>query len=178
MLSGARAARAYEELEVELDTFRQLRVDAETIVTALTSRPDLAADSQQRVPIPDPLIAACAHERQAAVLRVDRDYETLARVLVFTRVRLFSRDRAQRRGAVPRCVCWQRGRNGAICLSPAVQHATRTSPIELSLLVVSVRSQWLTSCNRRRFGLSARPMSGSNRGAVARVAPDRGVGSW
>jgi predicted nucleic acid-binding protein len=35
MLYSARSARAYEELEVELDTFHQLRVDAETIAIAL-----------------------------------------------------------------------------------------------------------------------------------------------
>jgi predicted nucleic acid-binding protein len=88
MLYSARSARAYADLEIELDTFHQLRVDAETIATGLTAQRELAAQSQHRVPIPDLLIAACAHQHQAAVLHVDRHYETLARVLAFTPVRL------------------------------------------------------------------------------------------
>ena len=88
MLYSARSPRAYDELEIELDTFHQLRVDAETITTALTAQRELAAQSQHRVPIPDLLIAACAQQYQAAVLHADRHYETLARVLAFTPVRL------------------------------------------------------------------------------------------
>jgi predicted nucleic acid-binding protein len=88
VLYSARSARAYEELEIELDTFHQLRVDAETIATALTAQRELATQSQHRVPIPDLLIAACAQQHQAAVLHADRHYETLARVLAFTPVRL------------------------------------------------------------------------------------------
>jgi predicted nucleic acid-binding protein len=88
MLYSARSARAYEKLEIELDTFHQLRVDAETIAIASTAQRELATRSQHRVPIPDLLIAACAHQHQAGVLHVDRHYETLARVLAFTPVRL------------------------------------------------------------------------------------------
>ena len=88
MLYSARSPRAYEELEIELDTFEHIRVDAETIAIALTAQRELATHSQHRVPIPDLLIAACAHQHQAAVLNVDRHYETLARVLAFTPVRL------------------------------------------------------------------------------------------
>jgi hypothetical protein len=88
MLYSARSAQAYEELEVELDTFHQLRVDAETIAIALTAQRELATHGQHRVPIPDVLVAACAHQHQAGVLHVDRHYETLARVLAFTSVRL------------------------------------------------------------------------------------------
>jgi predicted nucleic acid-binding protein len=88
MLYSARSARAYEELELELDTFHQLRVDAETIATASTAQRELATHGQHRVPIPDLLIGACAHQHQAAVLHVDRHYDTLARVLAFTPVRL------------------------------------------------------------------------------------------
>lgn len=90
MLCGARSALAYEELEIELDTFHRLRVDSETIATALIARRELATYSYHRVPIPDLLIAACAHQHQAAVRHVDRHYETLARVLAFTPVRLTS----------------------------------------------------------------------------------------
>lgn len=88
MLYSARSSGAYEELETELDTFHQLRVDAETIAIALSAQRELATRSQHRVPIPDLLIAACAHQHQAAVLHIDRHYETLARVLAFTPVRV------------------------------------------------------------------------------------------
>lgn len=91
MLYSARSARDYGELEVELDAFHQLRVDAETMGTALTAQRELAAQSQHRVPIPDLLIAACAHQHQADVLHVDRHYDTLAQVLGFTPVRLLAR---------------------------------------------------------------------------------------
>jgi predicted nucleic acid-binding protein len=88
MLYSARSASAYQALEVELDTFHQLRIDSETIATAQTAQRELARQAQHRVPIPDLLIAACAQQHQAAVLHVDRHYDTLARVLTFTPVRL------------------------------------------------------------------------------------------
>jgi predicted nucleic acid-binding protein len=88
MLYSARSPQSYDELVVQLDAFHQLRVDAETIATALTAQRDLAAQGRNRVPIPDLLIAACAQQHQAAVLHVDRHYETLSRVLAFTPVRL------------------------------------------------------------------------------------------
>jgi len=90
MLSSARSASAYEALAAELDAFHQLRVDAQTLATAQTAQRDLAAQAQHRVPIPDLLIAACAQQHQAAVLHADRHYDTLARVLTFTPVRLES----------------------------------------------------------------------------------------
>jgi predicted nucleic acid-binding protein len=88
MLYSARSASAYQALEVELDTFHQLRIDSETIATAQTAQRELARQAQHRVPIPDLLIAACAQQHQAAVLHIDRHYDTLARVLTFTPVRL------------------------------------------------------------------------------------------
>jgi predicted nucleic acid-binding protein len=88
MLYSARSASAYEELDTELAAFHQLRIDAETIATAQTAQRELASQSQHRVPIPDLLIAACAQQHQAAVLHVDRHYDSLARVLTFTPVRL------------------------------------------------------------------------------------------
>lgn len=90
MLYSARSPRSYERLEEELDVFHELRVDAETIAIARTAQRKLAGKSQHRVPMPDLLIAACAHQHQAAVLHLDRHYETLARVLAFTPVRLES----------------------------------------------------------------------------------------
>ena len=88
LLYSARSPREFEQLEDELDALHELRTDAETIAIARTAQRDLAAKSQHRVPIPDLLIAACAHQHQAAILHVDRHYETLARVLTFTPVRL------------------------------------------------------------------------------------------
>lgn len=88
MLYSARSPESFEQIEEQLDSFRELRVDAETIAVARTAQRELAAESQHRIPIPDLLIAACAHQHQAAVLHLDRHYETLARVLAFTPVRL------------------------------------------------------------------------------------------
>jgi len=88
LVYSARSPRAFEQLEDELDAFHELRTDAETIAIARTAQRELAAKSQHRVPIPDRLIAACAQQHQAAVLHLDRHYETLARVLTFRPVRL------------------------------------------------------------------------------------------
>lgn len=88
MLYSARSPQAFVQLEEELDAFHELRVDAETIAIARTAQRELAARSQHRVPLPDLLIAACAQEHRAAVLHLDRHYDTLARVLNFTPVRL------------------------------------------------------------------------------------------
>lgn len=88
MLYSARSPRTFSELEDELDMFHELRIDGETIAIARTAQRELAVRSQHRVPIPDLLIAACAHQHQAAVLHLDRHYETLARVLTFTPLRL------------------------------------------------------------------------------------------
>lgn len=88
VLYSARSARDYERLEAELDAFHELRVDAETLATARTAQRELAATGQHRIPIPDLLIAACAQQHQAAVLHVDRHYDSLARVLSFMPVRL------------------------------------------------------------------------------------------
>jgi predicted nucleic acid-binding protein len=88
VLYSARSPRAFERLEEELDTFHELRMDAETIAIARSAQRELAAKSQHRVPIPDLLIGACAHQHQAAVLHLDRHYDTLASVLTFTPVRV------------------------------------------------------------------------------------------
>ncbi len=88
VLYSARSPIHFQELEAELDAFHELRTDAETIAIARTAQRELAASSQHRVPVPDLMIAACAQQHQAAVLHVDRHFETLARVLSFTPVRL------------------------------------------------------------------------------------------
>jgi predicted nucleic acid-binding protein len=88
LLYSARSPRAFEQLEAELDAFHELRTDAETIAIARTAQRELAAASRHRAPVPDLLIAACAHQHQAAVLHLDRHFETLATVLSFEPVRI------------------------------------------------------------------------------------------
>ena len=88
VLYSARSPRAFGRLEEELDAFHELRMDAETIAIARSAQRELAVKSQHRVPIPDLLIGACAQQHQAAVLHLDRHYDTLARVLTFTSVRV------------------------------------------------------------------------------------------
>lgn len=88
VLYSARSPRAFEQLEAELEAMHELRIDAETIAIARTAQRELAATSRHRVAIPDLLVAACAQQHQAAVLHLDRHYDTLARVLSFTPVRV------------------------------------------------------------------------------------------
>lgn len=88
VLYSARSGSHYEQLEAELDVFHELHVDGETLAIARTAQRKLAATGHHRIPIPDLLIAACAQQHQAAVLHVDRHYDTLARALSFTAVRL------------------------------------------------------------------------------------------
>jgi len=88
VLYSARSPKSFEQLATELDALHELRTDSETIEIARTAQRELAASSHHRVPIPDLLIAACAQQHHAAVLHLDRHYDTLARVLAFTPVRL------------------------------------------------------------------------------------------
>jgi predicted nucleic acid-binding protein len=88
LLYSARSPSDYERLDADLDALHELRIDAETIAIARTAQRELATMSRQRVPIPNLLIAACAHQHQADVLHDDRHYETLANVLSFTPVLL------------------------------------------------------------------------------------------
>jgi predicted nucleic acid-binding protein len=88
MLQSARSAADYRRVEEELAAFHDLRIDAETILTAVSAHRELGEKGRHRLPIPDLLIAACAHQHQAAVLHVDRHYDVLAEVLAFEPIRL------------------------------------------------------------------------------------------
>lgn len=88
LLYSARSSRDYASIEEALAAFRDLRMDAETILTAVTAQRELGSRGRHRVPIPDLLIAACAQQYQAAVLHVDRHYDVLADVLAFEPVQL------------------------------------------------------------------------------------------
>jgi predicted nucleic acid-binding protein len=90
MLYSARSPHDYTEIEDSLSAFRDLSVDPETILTAVTAHRELGQKGRHRIPIPDLLIAACAQQHQAAVLHVDRHYDVLAEVLAFEPVRLVS----------------------------------------------------------------------------------------
>lgn len=83
VLYSARSSHDFSLLEDDLAQFRDLRMNAETLDVALGAQRDLAASGAHRIPVPDLLIAACAHQHGADVLHVDRHYDVLARVLAF-----------------------------------------------------------------------------------------------
>lgn len=87
LLSSARNAAGYAQLERDLAEFRDLRMDAETFAIALGAQRELAEQGRHRVSLPDLLIAACAQQHAADVLHVDRHFEALADVLAFDAVR-------------------------------------------------------------------------------------------
>ncbi len=88
LLYSARSPADYTRIETHLASFRDLRMDAETIATAIGAQRELAERGKHRLPIPDLLIAACAQQHQASVLHVDRHYELLSEVLAFEPIRL------------------------------------------------------------------------------------------
>jgi len=88
LLHSARSGRDYERLDQDLAQFRDLRMDAETFAVARSAQRELAARGQHRIPIPDLLIASCAHQHSADVVHVDRHYDILSHVLTFTPRRL------------------------------------------------------------------------------------------
>jgi predicted nucleic acid-binding protein len=90
MLHSARSTKEYGQIDEDLATFHDLRLNGETIDIALTAHRELGQQGNHRVPIPDLLIAACAQQHQAAVLHLGRHYDVLAGVLAFEPVRLGS----------------------------------------------------------------------------------------
>jgi predicted nucleic acid-binding protein len=88
VLLSARSAADHRALEHDLGLFRELRMDAETIATAGTAQRELARVGSHRVPIPDLLIAACAHQHAADVVHVGRHFDVLTSVLRFHAIRL------------------------------------------------------------------------------------------
>jgi len=87
LLYSARSQRDYQRLDDDLAEFRDLRIDVETFAIAAGAQRELAAVGRHRVAVPDLLIAACAQQRGADVVHVDRHYDVLATVLAFTPVR-------------------------------------------------------------------------------------------
>jgi predicted nucleic acid-binding protein len=83
VLFSARTPADYSDLETALDAFRPLRMDTETFAIAATAQRELAASGEQRLPLPDLLVAACAQQHSADVLHVDRHFDRLAGVLAF-----------------------------------------------------------------------------------------------
>ena len=90
VLRSARSAAEYQQIEAALDAFHELRVNAETILTAIAAHREFGQKGRHRLPIPDLLIATCAQQHQAAVLHVDRHFDVLAEALTFESVRLAS----------------------------------------------------------------------------------------
>jgi hypothetical protein len=88
LLFSARSARDYAQLEEDLESFRDLRMDAQTFGIAIGAQRELADRGHHRVPIPDLLIAACAQQHSADVLHIDRHFDSLAHVLSFRSRRL------------------------------------------------------------------------------------------
>lgn len=88
LLHSARSAEEYRQLEDDLAAFHELRMNAETLQIAVGAHRELGEQGRHRLPIPDLLIAACAQQHQAAVLHLDRHYDTLTAVLAFEAVRL------------------------------------------------------------------------------------------
>jgi predicted nucleic acid-binding protein len=87
LLYSARSRADYARIEQELAAFHELRIDAETIATAVAAHRELAQRGRHRLPLPDLLIAACAQQHQAGVLHVDRHFDVLAEVLTFEAIR-------------------------------------------------------------------------------------------
>ena len=85
---SARSPQGFAGLDQDLALLRDLRMDAETFATAVAAHRELGRVGRHRLPLPDLLIAACAHQRGADVLHVDRHFDTLAAVLNFRAVRL------------------------------------------------------------------------------------------
>jgi predicted nucleic acid-binding protein len=88
LLYSARSGQDSERLEQDLALFRDLRMDAETFAVALSAQRQLVDSGRHRIPIPDLLIASCAQQHSADVAHVDRHYDVLSTVLVFTPRRL------------------------------------------------------------------------------------------
>jgi predicted nucleic acid-binding protein len=88
VLYSARSRDDYALIEADLDAFRELRIDAETVAIAVTAQRELADRGRHRASIPDLVIAACAQQHGADVLHRDRHYDILASVLSFAPIRV------------------------------------------------------------------------------------------
>lgn len=77
---SARDAAAFEQIDSELDGFRQIRADVDTWILADQAQQALANSTRvsHRVKLADLLVAACAHQAGVGVLHYDKDYDALA----------------------------------------------------------------------------------------------------
>ena len=88
ILYSARSAADFATLAQDLSAYRDLRIDHATLSRAESAQRELADRGQQRIPLPDLLIGACAQQHGADVLHVDRHYDTLAKIFGFRSIRL------------------------------------------------------------------------------------------
>lgn len=90
ILYSARSAQAFETLEHDLHAYRDLRIDHATLSAAEAAQRELAVTGEHRVALPDLIIGACAQQRAADILHVDRHFDLLARIFAFRSIRLSS----------------------------------------------------------------------------------------
>lgn len=88
ILYSARSAADFRTLQDDLSAYRDLRMDHATLSAAESAQRELAGRGSHRLPLPDILIGACAHQHGADVLHVDRHFDVLADIFGFRRLRL------------------------------------------------------------------------------------------
>lgn len=75
---SARSGGDHVQLLADLSALPRIEIDRETEALALRAQEQLARVGHHRLAPSDVVIAACAHQAQAAVLHYDRDYDLIA----------------------------------------------------------------------------------------------------
>jgi len=88
ILFSSTSAANYEAQHAALGSFRDLRIDGQTIAAAESAQQELARTGRHRVSLPDLIIGACAQQHGADVLHVDRHFDLLAGIYGFRSLRL------------------------------------------------------------------------------------------
>ncbi|MGH2836520.1 MAG: PIN domain-containing protein [Solirubrobacteraceae bacterium] len=90
LLYSTRDAEEYEVLDTRLAALRDITVTSSIQRGAMAAQRALArlGPLHHRVPLPDLLIAATAHEHGLVVLHEDHNFELLERVMSFSACRL------------------------------------------------------------------------------------------